>query len=130
MLNYLVEKLKSGVLTFVNATINANRDMPYHDYQHVDEQTSGLSYIVGDNQIKSVGDQRKRFVSKSTLILCTEDTTLRFNSPNNVGITILASTWYEFKSNIYVVFLTAITDGKDLYLYFEGTLPQEARSPE
>jgi hypothetical protein len=104
--------------------------MPYHDYHHVDEQTTGLSYVVGDNQIKGTGDQRKRFVSKSTLIFCTENTHIHFNSPNNVAVTILASTWYEFKSNIYAVFLTAITDGKDLYLYFEGTLPQEARSPE
>ena len=129
-LNYVVTKLQTGILTFINAVVNANRDLPYHDYHHVDETTTDLSYIVGENQVTGRGGQKKLFVSKSTLIYCTEATTVRFNDVNNVAIAILANVWYEFKSNIYQVFHAAITQGYDLYLYFEGTLPQEARTPE
>lgn len=129
-INYVVNKLKDGVLTFINAIINANRDLPYHDFLHVDETTVPLTYVVGASQVKGRGSQRKHFTSKSTLIYCTEDTTIRFNDTNNTAITILASTWYEFKSNVWQVFCTAITQGQDLYIYFEGTLPQEARGPE
>lgn len=130
MFNYIVEKLKSGVLTFINATINANRDMPFHDYYHGDETTTTNQYIVGTNQIKSVGDQKKRFTSKSTLIFCTENTTVQFNSLNNVTITILADTYYEFMCNIYAIYYAPITQAEDLYIWFDGTMSKEARSAE
>lgn len=129
MFNYMVEKLRNGVLTFINAIINANRDLPFHDYYHGDENSADLSYIVGDNSLGANGDQKKRFTSKSTLVMCTENTTIRFNSQNNVAITILADTYYEFKSNIYALYHAAITQGEDFYAWFEGTMTNEARPP-
>ena len=129
-LNEQMAKMKNGILRFVNATINANRDMPFHDYYHADETATKRVYLVGDNNINQDGDQRKRFVSKSTLIFCTEDTTIYLNSNNNILIVLLADTYYEFKSNIYAIHHAAITQGEDFYAWFEGTLPQEARSPE
>lgn len=130
LLNYIVEKLKSGVITFINAVILANRDLPYHDYWDNDGWADTGSYVVGMNNLNAHGSQRKLFTSKSTLIFCTEDAVVWFNHSNNVNILILANTWYEFKSNIYQVFWNAITQGKYLYLYFEGVLPNESRSAE
>lgn len=103
----------------------ANWDLPYHDYYHADENTTGLNYVVGTNNLGQGKDQKKIFVSKSTLIICTEDTTIHFNNSNNVAITILANILYTFVSNIYSISHTAISEGKDLYVYFEGVLPQD-----
>jgi hypothetical protein len=88
--------------------------------------------MVGANQLHGHGDQRKPFVSKSTLIFATEDMIVRFNSTNNVAVLILADTWYEFKSNIYQVFFTpnAQPTTWDIYFYFEGVLSNEQRSPQ
>jgi hypothetical protein len=129
LLNYIITKLESGLITFINAVTLANRDYPYHDYAYFNDESTETKYTVGDNQIKGRGDQRKEFVSKSTLIYSTVDITLRFNSANNVGIDILASTWYEFKSNIYQIFFGDLSQfqGIMLYLYFEGVLPSEQR---
>ncbi len=128
--NNIIKCIENGIHKFVSVIINANRDFPYHDYYHADETATVRSYVVGHNQVIGHGDQRKLFVSKSTLIYCTENTTIQFNSTNNVVVTILASTWYEFKSNISSIYHAAITQDKDLYVYFEGVLPNEARSPE
>ena len=115
---------------FTGETSNVNRDMPCHDYHLVNAQSTDTCYIVGDNQVAAHGDQRKRFVSKSTLIFSTADCTVKFNNSNNVAVAILADTWYEFKSNIYQVYYS-IPEGENfLKLYFEGCLPQESRSPE
>jgi hypothetical protein len=130
LLNYIVEKLKSGAITFVNAVTLANRDYPYHDYYDNDEYEDKGKYTVGENQLHGHGDQRKYFVSKSTLVYCTDIATIHFNNANNVPIVILANTWYEFKSNIYQVFWNAIDQGKYLYLYFEGVLSNEQRGAE
>jgi hypothetical protein len=130
MLNYIVEKLKSGVITFVNAVTLANRDYPYHDFHYVTSQSTENKYTVGHNQIHGHGDQRKLFVSKSTLIYTTARATLQFNSVNNVIMGIEANTWYEFKSNIYQVFFN-IPSGEDaIVFYFEGVLPNEQRGAE
>jgi hypothetical protein len=128
----MVEKLKTGVITFINAVTLANRDYPYHDYTSYNEQSTDTKYMVGANQLHGHGDQRKPFVSKSTLIFATDDFYVYFNNQNNVAVTILADTWYEFKSNIYQVFWLHIgeDDTYSLYLYFEGVLPNEQRSPE
>ena len=130
MLNKLAALLETRLIKFLNFVVNSNNDLPYHDYHHVDETTIPLSYAVGTNQVNTRGDQKKLFVSKQTLVYCTENTTIRFNNTNNVAITILANTWYTFYCNIWQVFFTAITQDKDLYIYFEGTLPEEARTPE
>ena len=115
---------------FTGETSNSNRDMPCHDYHLVNAQSTDTAYVVGDNQIAAHGDQRKRFVSKSTLIYATADCTIKFNNSKNVAVAILAATWYEFKSNIYQVFYAIPEDENYLKLYFEGCLPQESRSPE
>lgn len=130
VLNYIVDKLKTGIITFINAVILANRDYPYFDYHHVDENTVRNYYTVGHNQRAAGSVQTKLFVSKSTLIYCTEATNVRFNDVRMPAVAILALTWYEFKHNIYQVFYDDISAGHDLYLYFEGVLPQEARPSE
>jgi hypothetical protein len=132
MLNYIVEKLKSGVITFINAVTLANRDYPYHDYHYVNEECTDTKYSVGHNQVHGHGDQRKLFVSKSTLIYSTVDIVVYFNNKNNVAIDILASTWYEFKSNIYQVFWNygGQAEEWDIYFYFEGVLSNEQRGTE
>lgn len=126
----LLGKVKVGVWQFWRLVGSMNREYPYHDCAHFDEADTVLFYFVGHNQANTRGNQKKLFVSKSTLILCTEATTVRFNNANNMAVPILANTWYEFKSNIHTVHTVAITQGEDLYLYFEGVLPEEARSPE
>jgi len=103
----------------------ANWDLPYHDYHHADEDSTDRSYRVGENNIGQGRDQKKLFVSKCTLIYCTEDTTIHFNNANNVAVTILANTWYTFYFNVYSLTHAAITEGKDLYVYTEGVLPEE-----
>jgi hypothetical protein len=130
LLNYIVEKLKSGVITFINAVTLANRDYPYHDYILFNSQSAKYSYVVGTNQVNAHGDQRKLFVSKSTLIYATEGQIIHLNSIKNIPIAILANTWYEFKSNIYQVFCVQPSSGYYIYFYFEGVLPQESRSAE
>jgi hypothetical protein len=130
MLNYIITKLESGLITFINAVTLANRDYPYHDYHYINEECTDAKYSVGHNQVHGHGDQRKLFVSKSTLIYSTVDIVVYFNNKNNVAIDILASTWYEFKSNIYQVFWDIPQDEFELYLYFEGVLPSEQRGAE
>lgn len=127
LLNYIVEKLKSGITTFINATINANRDYPLHDYKSYAAQYAPVAYTVGTDNLTNGGDQKKRFTSKSTLIYSNVACTIKFNNANNVTIDILANTWYEFYQNIHmIIILTIGTDGT-IYLYFEGTLPEECR---
>ena len=124
------DAVRAGLITFVNIVTLANRDYPYHDFHHVDEESTSSGYVVGSNNIAAHGSQRKLFVSKSTLIMATENSTIVFNHDSNVVITLLADTWYEFKSNIYHVFCACASQEFDIYLYFEGVLPQEQRGPE
>lgn len=126
----LAALLESRVIKFINAVTNTNTDMPYHDYYTVEDGSEPAQYDVGHNQVTGHGDQRKLFASKNTLIMATAAATIRFNSGNNVLITLLANTWYTFYSNIHTLFIVAIAQGGTLYAYFEGTLPEEARSPE
>ena len=127
----MLARLESGLITFVNMVTLANREYPYHDYTVFDANSTDDMYVVGQNQIDAHGNQSKRFVSKSTLIYSTGDAHVHFNDSKNVAVAILALTWYEFKSNIWQVF-TDIPQGEDEFIkfYFEGVLPDEARSPE
>lgn len=125
-----ISKVKVGVWQFIRLILSANREYPYNDYHHADAQSTNGFYVVGSNQIDAHGSQHKLFVSKSTLILSTEDTHLHFNDSRNVAVTILMNTWYEFKHNVAAVYFPIPGADKDLYLYFEGVLPEEARSPE
>lgn len=127
----MLARLESGLITFLNMVTLANRDLPYHDFHGFDSSSTSDTYVVGQNQIDAHGNQSKRFVSKSTLVYATCNTFIRFNDSKNVLIPILATTWYEFKTNIWQVFVD-LDFGEDdsIAFYFEGVLPNEARSPE
>jgi hypothetical protein len=125
-----ISKVRVGIWQFVRLVLSANREYPYNDYHHVTNQSENMFYIVGSNQIDAHGAQHKLFVSKSTLVYSTEDTHVHFNDSRNVADVILALTWYEFKHNIAAVYFPIPSSDNDLYLYFEGVLPEEARSPE
>jgi hypothetical protein len=127
LLDYIVTKLKSGILTFINATINANRDYYMHDYKSYTAQYAPISYVVGTDNKKNSADQKKLFTSKSTLIYSNAACTIKFNNANNVTIDILANTWYEFYLNIHMVIILTIGADGTIYMYFEGTLPEECR---
>lgn len=127
--NYFVEKLHSGLITFINMVTLANRDYPYHD-SHSDTMTADYqAYIVGSNNIGGQGDQKKLFVSKSTLIDATTDANIRLNNSNNVIIPLRANNFYEFKSNIKVVYYEYDSEEGNIHIKCEGVLPEEQRSP-
>jgi len=91
------------------------------------------SYVVGSENISGVGDQKKHFISKSLLLYSDIDVNIKFNNMNNVTIFIHGETWYEFKSNIYTVFVDCVVETAAtsyIYLYPEGVLYDEARRPE
>jgi len=127
LLNYVVTKIKDGVLSFINAVINANRDIPMHDYHMFADGDEPCSFAVGSGNMSSGGDQKKLFTSKSTVLYATENSTVRFNNNNNVAIAILANTWYEFYQNVHTLIVTAIGTQGYLYAYFEGAMPEESR---
>lgn len=129
-LDYVMGRLKRGIITFVNMVTLAHRDFPYHDYEEGSTAVAHKHYVVGNNNL--AGSQKKRFVSKSTLIHCDQDSHVHFNHSGNVEIPIVANTWYTFMSNIH-----AIWYGRDvgeatgtMKITVEGVLPQEARTPE
>jgi len=130
VLNYIVEKLKSGIITFINAVTLANRDYPYEDRAEISFTDVVSHYVVGTNNLNAHGSQRKLFVSKSTLLYATQDCYVRFNHSVNVQNRILKDTWYTFESNISEIFVVRVTTSGTLYAYFEGVLPQEQRSAE
>jgi hypothetical protein len=126
-------KIKIGVWQFWRLVTNANRDLPFYDYTYY--LIAGLPYFypVGMNQIEAHGDQKKYFVSKSTLVYATVNTVVKFNSNLNVAVDILAGVWYEFKFNIYAVYVTDSDQaGEDdkIRFYFDGVMVDEARRPE
>ncbi|TKJ36871.1 hypothetical protein CEE36_11330 [candidate division TA06 bacterium B3_TA06] len=130
VLDYIVGRMKRGVITFIGMVSLAHRDWPYHDH-HSDTTTVVYQpYVVGENNIPGDGDQFKRFVAKSTLIFCTTNTRVIFNNSNNVFQTLLANTWYEFMTNIHQMFYRYSTEAGSILIYVEGVLPQEARRPE
>jgi len=91
------------------------------------------AYAVGTNNISDRGDQKKLFVSKSTLIFANKTWAIRFNNMNNVIIYLEPNVWYEFKSNIQQVFhepVMGVIADDYIRFYFEGVLPDEARRPE
>lgn len=119
-----------GIIAFVNIVTLAHRDWPYHDFETATTTEAYQTYAVGENNLGRNGDQTKRFVSKSLLIFCTTNSYVVFNNRSNVVQTLLANTWYEFMSNIYVVHYAYVTSEGTIYLQPEGVLPQEARRPE
>jgi len=127
LLNRIAAMIGSGIIRFVNLVVNANRDYPLHDYHAFTDGDEPTAYVVGTDNKASAGDQKKLFTSKSTLLFATQTVTLRFNNSNNVTQTILANTWYEFYQNIHTLIVVTIGDQGILYVYFEGTLPEECR---
>jgi hypothetical protein len=125
-----ISKVRVGIWQFVRLVLSANREYPYNDFHYIDHQSTNRFYIVGSNQINRHGAQHKLFVSKSTLVYSTEETDVTFNDSRNVVDLILANTWYEFKHNISSVYFPIPGADQFLLLYFEGVLPEEARSPE
>lgn len=129
-LNDLTKKIENGTNTFVAVCTNANRDLPFHDYDLADTTTQGM-YVVGDNNIDAQGDQKKHFVSKSTLLIPNSDLDIQLNSQKNVAITLLANVHYEFKSNIHSIFWAASAVQESwLKIYCEGVMYHESRRPE
>lgn len=130
LLNRIVTLIGTNLIKFINLVFLANRDYPYFDYITIADTEEPKNYVVGSQNIGGGGDTRKLFVAKSTLIYCTANTYVRFNNTNNVDTLLLANTWYEFMHNIGSIYVRAIgTDGV-VYIYCEGVLPQEQRSPE
>jgi hypothetical protein len=125
-----ISKVRVGIWQFVRLVLSANRDYPYHDHHVASSQTTNPFYIVGSNQIDAHGAQHKLFVSKSTLVFSNVDTHVHFNDSRNVAVAILAATWYTFYSDIAAVYFPIPDEDEVLLLYFEGVLPEEARSPE
>lgn len=129
-LNNVLELIAAGYSKFISLIVRSNRELNYHDHHHADETSTANAYVVGTNNVNAHGNQSKRFVSKSTLIYSTFATTVRFNDVRNQANAILANTYYEFKSNIWQVFFSIPEQEGDIYFWFEGVLPEEARSPE
>lgn len=126
----VLEKIEIGINQFLAVCINANRDLPFHDKNIADTTVDGM-YVVGENNMEGHGDQKKHFVSKSTLLFCTFPTAVHFNSKNNVFIPLFANTYYEFKSNIHSIFWVSTEEQESyLYIWVEGVMYNEARRPE
>lgn len=128
--NNLIKYIEAGILKFVSLCFNANRDLPFHDYKTATLTATYKRYNVGENNQLGKGTQHKLFESKSTLILSTVNADIKLNSTENVEIDILANTYYEFKSNIHAIFYKYSASEGTIYIWTEGTLPQEARRPE
>lgn len=128
-LDEILKLAEKGINQFIAICTNTNRDLPFHDYYDSDYYDDTGSYDVGHNQIMKTGDQKKLFVSKSTLVYSTADCFIYFNSMNNAPVFILANTYFEFESNIFVVLWDKELRTGYLYLWFEGVMFNEARRP-
>lgn len=127
LLNKIASMVNTGVIQFLNLVGLANRDYPMHDYILVSDGEDPYHYVVGKPNLDAGGDQKKLFVSKSTLMFATANTTIRLNSTSNVTQLILANTWYEFHSNVRAVYVLDVGTDGTIYIYCEGVLPKEAR---
>ena len=127
--NFIRSKIEAGLKPYIPMVINANRDFPYHDYKKFEAGVEPAVYNVGEANREAHGDQTKLFVSQQTLIYSDGACTIRFNNAENVLIDILAAVTYMFESNIKSIHVISIAAEKTLYCYFEGVLPEEARSP-
>lgn len=125
LLNKIATLIGTGLIKFVNLVFLANRDYPLHDFKKFEDTDEPCTYRVGEDNKQ--GDQKKYFVSKSTMVYADVACTLRWNSANNVVQDIVANTWYTFKCNIRSVHVVTIGANGTLRLYFEGVLPQEVR---
>lgn len=130
VLDYLIERLKRGVITFIHAVILANWELPFHDFMTATTTANKKTYVVGTNNLLGRGDQHKRFVSKLTPIFCTTNTYVIFNSTENVPHLLLANTWYNFKINVWQITYYYVQAEGTIYAHFGGVLPNEARGGE
>ena len=121
----LVNLFDHAINRFIDLVLSANTDIPLHDFAKYAAGTEPTTYNVGTNNMH--GDQKKKFISKITLVYCAGAATIRLNNSGNVTIDILAGVWFTFRQNIHTVFIDTITAQSTLYFYFEGTLPEEGR---
>lgn len=122
--------IDAGIHKFISLCISANRSLPFHDYETATMTATYKPYNVGENNQLGKGTQHKKFVSKSTLILATENADIKLNNSENIEIDILADTYYEFKSDISVIFYKYSAVEGTIYIWTEGVLAQEGRNPE
>lgn len=127
LLNKLASMIETRIIKFVNFCTLVNRDIPLHDYKAFEDGDEPTKHVVGSSNMANASDQKKLFTSKSTLLFATGECTVRFNNANNVAVTILANTWYEFYQNVHTLIVDAIASQAVLHCYFEGTLPEECR---
>lgn len=121
--------IQSRIIKFINIVSLAHQDYPYHDYHKFTAGDEPVAYNVGTDNREAHGDQTKLFVSKDTLLLSDGAAQVRFNNAENVLIDLVANQMYSFEGNIHTLFVETIAATKVLYAYFEGVLPEEARSP-
>lgn len=127
ILDYLFQITKAGMKKFLGIITLANRSYNMDDY-HTDTTTAIYQiYGVGDNNKHDEGTQHKAFVSKSTLIYCTQDVYIKFNHTENVIHTLLATTYKEFDHDITSVHYAYVTEAGTIYIECEGVLPIEGR---
>ena len=115
------------VFTFIGKIILANRELPYNDFHTDTTKATYGSYAVGENNRQPNADQTKLFVSKSTLIIATTTSHVKFNSAKGVVHTLIANNFYEFKSNIHSIHYAYVAEAGVIWIHCEGVLPQEAR---
>jgi len=127
MLNKIASMIQTGVIQFINLVGLTNQDYPLHDYAEFVIDTTPVAYVVGTNNRASGGDQKKLFTSKRTLIYSNSDAMVRFNNANNVGIYIMGNIWFEFYQNIHTLIVPVLAEAQTLYVWFEGTKPEECR---
>jgi len=130
VLDYIVARLKRGIITFIGMVTLSHRDWPYHDYETATTTATYTSYRVGENNKSASGDQHKFFTAKSTLILCTTNVYVILNHDNNVVQEIPANTWFEFESNVFFIQYAYVDEAGTIRIYTEGVAPNEARRPE
>jgi len=136
----LIGKVKTNVWQFWRAVFSANHDYPYHDYvsfTNEGQDPVDYIYVVGQNMVDAHGTQRKLFTAKRTLIWSVVPITIRLNSASNVPIRlklhqlVLEDMIYqmELHTNISMIIFT-LDPGGEVFAYFEGVFPDEARNPE
>lgn len=135
--------LASNLFKHLKVVIQANRDYPYHDFHlftHEEASAMWLQWNIGEGNINSGGDQKKRFVSKRLILWSDQELIFRLNDRNNVSITAKpiyfydgseVSTAYEIEihTNVSIVYVYCASE-KYYYAYAEGVLPQETRDAE
>ncbi|GAG65695.1 unnamed protein product [marine sediment metagenome] len=127
LFNHLATLTKRGIKKFIGVVTLANRSYHMDDYMSATTTTAYKGYRVGTNNQGLNGSQEKTFVSKSTLIMCTEAFNVKFNHSENVVHYLQADTWFVFEQDIHLVMYALSQEAGTIYIHFEGVLPIEGR---